>query len=52
MTKPPNRPRDLNQWAKHMVDLTTGQTERPNKETVPRPKPPKKPSTRRKAKTK
>jgi hypothetical protein len=24
MTKPPKRPRDLNQWAKHMVDLATG----------------------------
>lgn len=22
--KHPKRPRDLNQWAKHMVDLTTG----------------------------
>jgi hypothetical protein len=22
--KPPKRPRDLNQWAKHMVDLVTG----------------------------
>jgi hypothetical protein len=21
MIKPPKRPRDLNQWAKHMVDL-------------------------------
>jgi hypothetical protein len=25
--KPPKRPRDLNQWAKHMVDLATGQAE-------------------------
>jgi hypothetical protein len=24
MTKLPKRPRDLNQWAKHMVDLATG----------------------------
>jgi hypothetical protein len=24
MTKHPKRPRDLNQWAKHMVDLATG----------------------------
>lgn len=23
-TKHPKRPRDLNQWAKHMVDLATG----------------------------
>jgi hypothetical protein len=23
MTKHPKRPRDLNQWAKHMVDLVT-----------------------------
>jgi hypothetical protein len=22
--KPPKRPRDLNEWAKHMVDLATG----------------------------
>jgi hypothetical protein len=27
MPKPPKRPRDLNQWAKHMVDLATGQVE-------------------------
>jgi hypothetical protein len=25
MAKTPKRPRDLNQWAKHMVDLATGQ---------------------------
>jgi hypothetical protein len=25
MTKPPKRPRDLNQWAKRMVDLATGE---------------------------
>ena len=25
MTMPPKRPRDLNQWAKHMVDLTKNQ---------------------------
>jgi hypothetical protein len=24
VTKPPRRPRDLNQWAKDMVDLATG----------------------------
>jgi hypothetical protein len=24
--KHPKRPRDLNQWAKHMVDLATGAT--------------------------
>jgi hypothetical protein len=24
MTKYPNRPRDLNQWAKRMVDIATG----------------------------
>jgi hypothetical protein len=27
MTKPPKRPRDLNQWAKRMVDIATGQVE-------------------------
>jgi hypothetical protein len=25
----PKRPRDLNQWAKHMVDLATGSTQEP-----------------------
>jgi hypothetical protein len=25
MPKHPKRPRDLNQWAKHMVDIATGQ---------------------------
>jgi hypothetical protein len=25
MTKPPKRPRDVNEWARHMVDLVTGQ---------------------------
>ena len=30
MTKPPKRPRDLNQWAKHMVDLATGEAQEPN----------------------
>ena len=25
--KPPKRPRDLNQWAKHMVDVATGQAQ-------------------------
>ena len=27
--KHPKRPRDLNQWAKHMVDLATGQVPEP-----------------------
>ena len=27
--KRPQRPRDLNQWAKHMVDLATGITQEP-----------------------
>jgi hypothetical protein len=27
MTKTPKRPRDLNQWAKRMVDLATGDIE-------------------------
>jgi hypothetical protein len=27
MTKHPKRPRDLNQWAKRMVDIATGQVE-------------------------
>ncbi len=25
--KHPKRPRDLNQWAKHMVDIATGEAE-------------------------
>ena len=25
MNKPPKRPRDLNQWAKRMVDIATGE---------------------------
>lgn len=25
MTKAPKRPRDLNQWAKRMVDIATGE---------------------------
>jgi hypothetical protein len=29
MTKHPKRPRDLNQWAKHIVDLATGQVQDP-----------------------
>jgi hypothetical protein len=29
MTKLPKRPRDLNQWAKHMVDLATGAAQEP-----------------------
>jgi hypothetical protein len=28
--KPPKRPRDLNQWAKHMVDLATGAAAEPS----------------------
>ncbi len=27
--KHPKRPRDLNQWAKHMVDVATGQVQEP-----------------------
>jgi hypothetical protein len=27
MTKPPKRPRDLNQWAKRMVDIATQERE-------------------------
>lgn len=27
MTKHPKRPRDMNQWAKRIVDLATGQAE-------------------------
>lgn len=27
--KSPKRPRDLNQWAKHMVDLATGNAQEP-----------------------
>ena len=27
MSKPPKRPRDLNQWAKRMVDIGTGETD-------------------------
>jgi hypothetical protein len=27
MTKSPTRPRDLNQWAKRMVDIATGEVE-------------------------
>jgi hypothetical protein len=27
MTKTPNRPRDLNEWAKRMVDIATGEVE-------------------------
>ena len=29
MTKRPKRPRDLNQWAKLMADLATGQVQEP-----------------------
>jgi hypothetical protein len=31
--KHPKRPRDLNQWAKHMVDLATGQAQ--DRESTP-----------------
>ncbi len=31
MTKTPKRPRDLNQWAKHVVDLATGAAAEPEK---------------------
>lgn len=31
--KQPKRPRDLNQWAKHMVDLATGEAEDEQAET-------------------
>jgi hypothetical protein len=27
MTKTPTRPRDLNQWAKRMVDIATGEAD-------------------------
>jgi hypothetical protein len=27
MTKAPKRPRDLNQWAKRMVDIATGEAD-------------------------
>jgi hypothetical protein len=27
MTKAPKRPRDLNEWAKRMVDIATGEVE-------------------------
>ncbi len=30
MSKHPKRPRDLNQWAKHMVDLATGRIREPD----------------------
>lgn len=29
--KYPKRPRDLNEWAKHLVDLTTGTVQEPEK---------------------
>lgn len=29
MTKTPKRPRDLNQWAKRMVDIATGAAQEP-----------------------
>ena len=30
MSKHPKRPHDLNQWAKHMVDLATGNAQEPD----------------------
>jgi hypothetical protein len=30
MAKHPKRPRDVNQWAKHMVDLATGAAQEPD----------------------
>jgi len=37
MTKAPKRPRDLNQWAKRMVDIATGEVQdRSNEMTVER----------------
>ena len=36
------RPRDLNQWAKHMVDIATGEVE--DIEPVPQPDPDKDPA--------
>jgi hypothetical protein len=38
MTKPPKRPRDLNEWAKRMVDLATGAIKEP--ESIPDTKDP------------
>jgi hypothetical protein len=32
MNKPPKRPRDLNQWAKRMVDIATGEASDPSKQ--------------------
>jgi hypothetical protein len=37
MTKPPKRPRDLNQWAKRMVDIATGDASDALKESEKRP---------------
>jgi hypothetical protein len=37
MTKPPKRPRDLNQWAKRMVDIATGDIEDRNQIAAPDP---------------
>jgi hypothetical protein len=36
MNKPPKRPRDLNQWAKRMVDIATGEVDESQKMTVER----------------
>ena len=32
MTNPPKRPRDVNQWAKHMLVLATGQAQETDSE--------------------
>jgi len=36
MTKAPQRPRDLNAWAKRMVDIATGEVEDPLKKPTVR----------------
>lgn len=42
MTTHPKRPRDLNQWARRMVDIATGEVE--DKEPVPQDDPNKDPA--------
>jgi hypothetical protein len=37
VTKTPKRPRDLNQWAKRMVDIATGEANDAPKENEKRP---------------
>ncbi len=39
--KSPKRPRDLNQWAKHMVDLATGEVDQNDKKEHPKKDAPK-----------